>query len=106
MLHSHPSRRDPSDDNDEFSWGDGLAALLAGQITLTTQDSTMFVLNQDEALEVVISGLKADIARLLKNSNLEKRDEIDWNSIIQSSQDFRRGRNFTTLPYHAFDARE
>ena len=49
MLHSHPSRRDPSEDNDNFSRGDGLVSAISGRIYLTTPHGELYALDRKDS---------------------------------------------------------
>lgn len=66
----------------------------------------MYVLNRDEAPEVIASGLETETADFLHRIGVGEEKNIDWESIIEDSKDFREGRNDGTLPYYAFDARD
>ena len=60
MLHSHPSRSNPANNNDEFSWGDGLVAAVSGKIYLTTPHGNVYALSQEDAKTVIDTGLDWD----------------------------------------------
>ena len=115
ILHSHPSYESGGvyDNNDSFSWGDGLAALLAGKIWLTTQDGSMYALNEADAAPLVLPALICDIAVTYAN-HLKERD-LTWDDYPQWLKDFwpkierhdanASGRNFELLDVKSYDAR-
>lgn len=58
LLHSHPNDR--TEDNDNFSWGDGLVAAISGKIYLTTPHGNVYALSQEDAKTVIDTGLDWD----------------------------------------------
>ncbi|MBQ7113400.1 MAG: hypothetical protein IJO10_04095 [Clostridia bacterium] len=115
MLHSHPSRRDPSDDNDEFSWGDGLVAAVSGKIYLTTPHGNVYALSQEDAKTVIDTGLDWDKTVFAQKKKpllkalwygLNPTDAFYYN--VLADYDEHRKKAAQTLPgynYETFDAK-
>ncbi|MBQ6692054.1 MAG: hypothetical protein IJN00_01855, partial [Clostridia bacterium] len=59
MLHSHPQRWN-GEDNDEFSWGDGLVSAISGRIYLSTPDGELYAPDRRDCWKVIPAGFVRD----------------------------------------------
>ena len=55
MLQAHPNDR--TEDNDNFSWGDGLVSAISGRIYLTTPEGNLYALSRRDAWKPIILGI-------------------------------------------------
>ena len=108
ILHSHPSYGNGStyNNNDNFSWGDGLAAKLSGKIWLTTQDGTMYALDGTDTEDVISAGLIWDILVGLKKIASSKIVDDYWKATYATLEALSEASRFETLNVTAYDASE
>ena len=108
ILHSHPGRG--TDNNSEFSAGDGLVAAISGKIWLTTEDGSMYALDRGQGLPIILPGAVRDgIVMFQKALNDLK---IPWPSWLTDRQAFvqqhdarTNGANFEVIGAKSYDAR-
>jgi hypothetical protein len=89
ILHSHPSRESHDgkyDNNQEFSWGDAVAAAISGKIWLTTQDGSMYALDRERAMPIIWPGLIRDAA--VRYSNDLHAKGVKWEDYPQWLKDY------------------
>ena len=58
LLHSHPNDR--TEDNDNFSWGDGLVSAISGRIYLSTPGGELYAPDRKDAWKVIPTGFAHD----------------------------------------------
>ena len=109
ILHSHPSygSGESYNNNDNFSWGDGLAAMLSGKIWLTTQDGTMYALDDESAKPIILPAFVRDLIVDYRNRIWEMgKQPPNWTGdYVRWSDRKSEGENFETLSPKSYDAR-
>ena len=106
ILHSHPSygSGESYNNNDNFSWGDGLAAMLSGKIWLTTQDGTMYALDEADTGVVIPAGIMWDALVWLMGTPAAGFVENYWNNTRGGLKAVSEAGRYGTIEVVAYDA--
>ena len=114
MLHSHPSRSNPANDNDEFSWGDGLVSAISGKIYLSTPGGELYALDRKDAWKVIPTGFIRDQMVIAnKNANNVGIPRYLWNlwgalynePFIDTHDEAVSGYHYKTFDANSYNAR-
>ena len=96
MLHSHPNDR--TEDNDNFSRGDGLVSAISGRIYLSTPGGELYAPDWDDSRKVIISGLDYEKTHYANYGS--KVGNILWNILSP-----REALLYNLRDYHAVKER-
>ncbi len=84
--------------------GDGLAAMLSGKIWLTTQDGTMYALDEADAGVVIPAGIMWDALVWLMGTPAAGFVENYWNNTRGGLKAISEAGRYGTIEVVAYDA--
>lgn len=117
MLHSHPQWDGNSTDNDRFSYGDSLVAVLSGKIYLTTPHGEVYALDREDGRKLINSVKKRNrinrIDKRMDKRGVPDLERPDWvvdgvapGGYVDQHNAWARGSNFITFDTETYDTRK